>query len=125
MLSDTQPSRIPIGLGMNENPRSRLSFWPKGPSICLAQVVGLGTTPTKEVRRANGPAVCIHQSAPSSVGTEQMAGPLALQIASLCAPRPMAWARQNAGPLARSQLALTGREDVNRIKSCEPPNTPL
>ena len=102
MLSDTHPSRIPSGPRMDENPHSRLSFWPKGPSICLAQVVGLGTKATKEIRRATGPAVCIHQSAPSSVGTEQM-----------------------AGPLARSQLALTGREDVNRIKSCEPPNTPL
>ena len=71
MLRDTQPSRIWSGPRMDENPRSRLSFWPKGPSICLAQVVGvvgLGTTARKEIRRANGPAVCIHQSAPSSVG---------------------------------------------------------
>ena len=77
MLIDTQPSRIPIGPRMEENPFSRPSFWPKRPSICLAQVVGLGTKATKEIRRATGPAVCIHQSAPSSVGTEQMTGPLA------------------------------------------------
>ena len=69
MLRDTQPSRIPSGPRMDENPHSPLSFWPKGPCICLAQVVGLGTTAAKELRRANGPAVCIHQSAPSSVGT--------------------------------------------------------
>jgi hypothetical protein len=66
MLRDTQPSRKPSGSGMDENPRSHLSYWPKGPSICLAQVVGLDTTATQEIGRANGPAVCIRQPAPSS-----------------------------------------------------------
>ena len=62
MLRDTQPSRIPSGPRMDENPHSPLSFWPKGPRICLAQVVGLGAKATKEIRRTNGrPFVSISQ----------------------------------------------------------------
>ena len=51
--------------------------------------------------RPNGPSIC------DGSRRGQTAGPLALYLRRFSVPRPLAWARQTTGPLARKTLLAT------------------